>query len=345
MKRKKFLGIILFSPIVYALSTSMKMIYSAIKAVVVKAKESRFGIPTPFLGVNPNDLKLSSKDTNGKLSTFYYKGVQKVGPLLHYHLDQDEVFYVIQGQYVFQLGEEKQMLNSGDVIFLPRNIPHTWVQISEVGEMFYFLQPAGKMEEFFLKMTELGANGTDEERTKIGEDAGILNAGPGLNATDNHIFTDKLTKGFVVISGESRTGEKILINGASPNDVKVSGKDTGNELSIFEYRGIGKGGPPLHVHPNQDEIFYITEGEYLFQCADDKISLTKGDMIFLPRGVPHTWAQLTNTGKLLYFFQPSGKMEDFFRTIGNQKGDLSSEESNKLWEDHEMKIVGSPLEI
>ena len=82
-----------------------------------------------------------------------------------------------------------------------------------------------------------------------------------------------------------------------------------------------------------------------FNAETIKISLTEGDMIFLPKGVPHTWAQLTESGKLLYFFQPAGKMEEFFETVGNQKGVLTPDEGKKLWEDHEMKIVGSPLDF
>ncbi|MGE5355438.1 MAG: cupin domain-containing protein [Deltaproteobacteria bacterium] len=345
MKRKRFLTIALLSPFVYYLSSAMKLISDKVRSIIVRAKESRFGIPTPFLGVNPNDLKLSSKDTAGKLSTFYYKGLQKVGPSFHFHQYQDEVFYIIKGQYIFQLGQEKQILNSGDLIFLPRNIPHTWIQTSEEGEMFYFLQPAGKMEEFFQRMTELGAGGTKEQRAEIGRDSGIFNVGPGLKLTDEHTYVEKFSQGFIVKSGESRTQDKILLKGGSPNDLKVSGKDTGNELSIFEYYGNGKGGPPLHVHYNQDETFYILEGEYLFQCGDDKTILKEGDMIFLPKSVPHTWAQLTERGKLLYFFQPAGKMEEFFKTVGNQKGVLTPDEGKKLWEDHEMKIVGSPLDF
>ncbi|MBK7096357.1 MAG: cupin domain-containing protein [Saprospiraceae bacterium] len=343
MKRKRFLEIALASPIVYYLSSAIKLISDNVRAIIVRAKESRFGIPTPFLGVNPNDLKLSSKDTAGNLSTFYYKGLQKVGPSFHYHKYQDEVFYVINGQYIFQLGQEKQILNTGDLIFLPRNIPHTWIQLSEAGEMFYFLQPAGKMEEFFLKMTELGANSTKEQRAQIGLDSGIFNVGPGLKLTDEHIYVDRFSEGFIVKSHETRLGDKVLLGGVSPNDLKVSGKDTGSELSIFEYTGKEKGGPPLHIHLYQDETFYILEGEYLFQCGEDKTLMTEGDMIFLPRGLPHTWAQLTENGKLLYFFQPAGKMESFFKTTGNQKEALSPEEGMKLWEDHEMKIVGPPL--
>ncbi|WP_447406319.1 cupin domain-containing protein, partial [Clostridium perfringens] len=78
-----------------------------------------------------------------------------------------------------------------------------------------------------------------------------------------------------------------------------------------------KGGPPLHVHPYQDEIFFIVQGEYLFQVGELRHNLKAGDTIFLPRTVPHAFAQLTDIGKMFFLFQPSGKMEDFFRALGN----------------------------
>ena len=80
-------------------------------------------------------------------------------------------------------------------------------------------------------------------------------------------------------------------------------------MSIFDYEGNGKGGPPLHVHHYQDEVFFITEGEYVFQAGEERFRLTAGDTIFLPRKVPHTWAQLSDKGKMLFFFQPAGKID------------------------------------
>jgi quercetin 2,3-dioxygenase len=201
------------------------------------------------------------------------------------------------------------------------------------------------MEEFFLKMTQLTGKESESERRQIGTDAGIVNYGPPLSGAEGHVISESLGNGFVIRSGGSRFGEKTLLNGRNLNDIKVSGKDTGSELAVFEYSGNEKGGPPLHLHHYQDEVFYISEGSYLFQCGDEKFSLQKRDMIFLPRGVPHTFAQLTDTGKLLYFFQPAGKMEEFFRASGSQAGRLSSDEGAKLFQDHDMKVTGPPLEF
>ncbi len=342
MKRRKFLSTSLFALPLISFSHSLAFLILPQKAFILRKGESRFGFPTPFLGVNPNDLKVSSKDTFGKLSTFDYVGNQKAGPSLHSHIYQDEVFYVLEGKYIFQLGTEKQLLNAGDTIFLPRTIPHSWVQISEKGHLYYFLQPAGKMEEFFKRMTELGANATEAERAQVGIDSGIKNHGPGLSATDEHVISSGLSNGFIVRAGENRLGENTLLNGINRNDIKVSAKDTAAELSIFEYNGKEKGGPPLHLHYYQDEVFYVAEGGYIFQCADEKYWLGKGDMIFLPREIPHTFAQLTDVGKLLYFFQPAGKMEEFFRDSAKSTGQTNGED---LFAKHGMKMVGPPIQM
>lgn len=155
---------------------------------------------------------------------------------------------------------------------------------------------------------------------------------------------ERPNKGFVVKATESRFGEKILIGGKSPNDIKVSQKDTNGDLTIFEYTGNEKGGPPLHVHPHQDEIFFIVQGEYLFQVGEDKHSLKAGDTIFLPRTVPHTFAQLTDNGKMFFLFQPSGQMEEFFTLLGNLTTPPTPEQGAKIFADHDMKVVGPPLQ-
>ena len=155
---------------------------------------------------------------------------------------------------------------------------------------------------------------------------------------------ERTNKPFVVKSQQSRFGEKTIV-GASPNDIKVSAKDTNGDLTIFEYIGNDKGGPPLHIHHKQDEVFFILEGEYLFQVGDEKHNLKSGDTIFLPRTVPHTFAQLTQKGKMFYLFQPSGKMEDFFRKAGEVKGAPTPEEGAKLFADHDMQVVGPPLKF
>ncbi len=155
----------------------------------------------------------------------------------------------------------------------------------------------------------------------------------------------RATQGFVVKAGTSRFHEHTRLGGLSPVDIKVSTTDTDGALSITEYTGFDKGGPPLHVHPAQDEVFIVLEGEHLFQVGDARHRLTAGDTLFIPRGVPHAPAQISDRGKYLFFFTPSGQMEDFFRALGhvNATGQPPLAQMAALFEAHGMKIVGPPL--
>ena len=157
--------------------------------------------------------------------------------------------------------------------------------------------------------------------------------------------TDRTTKGFVVKANQDRFGETTKLFGISPNDIKVSSKDTGGNLTIFEYNGRAKGGPPMHIHPHQDEIFYVLAGQYRFQVGDEKHELTAGDTIFMPRNVPHTFAQLTDLGRMIFFLQPDSQMEDYFREVAKLTAKTAPQEGPKLFANHDMQVVGPPLAI
>ena len=161
----------------------------------------------------------------------------------------------------------------------------------------------------------------------------------------NKLGNTRTKKGFKVENGKDRFNQPIKYRGINPNDVKLSATDTDGQLSVFEYEGFQKIGPPLHVHFDQDEIFYVVEGEYLFQLDAERINVKAGDTIFLPRQVPHTWLQISDKGKLLYLLQPSGQMEEFFKKMNELKGPPSEDLVQQIHLAHGMKIVGPPISI
>jgi len=153
-------------------------------------------------------------------------------------------------------------------------------------------------------------------------------------------------KGFKVNAGDARFGEHFKMKGVTLNtlDIKISGTDAENDLAVFEQTGLTpNGGPPLHIHPFQDEWFYVIEGEYLFQVGDDKYQMKSGDTIFLPRNVQHAFIQLTEKGKMIVSYLPAGKMEAFFRVTDKWTSPPTKEEIVKVFADHDMKVVGAPL--
>ena len=153
-------------------------------------------------------------------------------------------------------------------------------------------------------------------------------------------------KAFKINAGEARFGHHFTMKGVTKNtlDVKISGKDTSGDLAVYEQTGHSpNGGPPLHVHPHQDEWFFVLSGEYLFQCGDERFHLYSGDTLFLPRDVPHAFIQLTEKAKTLVSYFPAGKMEEFFAVTDSWTELPSTEEIARVFALHGMKVVGPPL--
>ena len=155
-------------------------------------------------------------------------------------------------------------------------------------------------------------------------------------------------KGFQVKAGEARFSERFKMKGVTLNilDIKISGADTDNDVAVFEQTGLTpNGGPPLHIHPFQDEWFYVIEGNYLFQVGNKKYQMKSGDTIFLPKNVQHAFIQLSEKGKMIVSYLPAGKMEAFFKVTDSWTSSPTEEEIEKVFADHDMKVVGPALKI
>lgn len=69
--------------------------------------------------------------------------------------------------------------------------------------------------------------------------------------------------------------------------VKITGVVTGGGLDVVDHRVPAGYAPPLHVHRDQDEVFYLIDGTLDVTCAGDHWRVEAGSLVFLPRGVPH----------------------------------------------------------
>ena len=158
---------------------------------------------------------------------------------------------------------------------------------------------------------------------------------------------DAKVKAVHVAAGSDRfEAHELTIWGLIPLSIKVSGKDTGGELLIFEHKDMGKGGPPRHVHFEQDEWFYVIEGEYAFEVGDEKFRLKRGDTLFAPRQVPHGWAHISDQpGTLLTIVSPVGAFEKFILDTTKHPTLPSPEEIDRAFAAHGMEVVGPPLPV
>jgi quercetin dioxygenase-like cupin family protein len=164
-----------------------------------------------------------------------------------------------------------------------------------------------------------------------------VSAGPG-----------RAGKGFRVGAQKDRYEEELLIMGGR-FDLKVSGRDTGGDLCIFDTYRESKGGPALHRHHFQDEWFYVVRGEFMVRVGEDTVRLLPGDSAFAPRKIAHAFAMVSEgEGQMLVLFQPAGSMEDFFKQMSKLGKEIPKNQEStlkQLWADHGMEIVGPPLKF
>jgi quercetin 2,3-dioxygenase len=125
---------------------------------------------------------------------------------------------------------------------------------------------------------------------------------------------------------------------------KVATADTGGGLFVIEQTNHAKGGPPRHVHPDQDEWFYVVAGEFVVEVGGTTHRLTAGDSLLAPREVAHVWAFVgEGVGRMIVAFTPAGKMEAFFREVTTTEAMPAMDPD--LWLAHGMRVLGPPLPV
>jgi len=97
--------------------------------------------------------------------------------------------------------------------------------------------------------------------------------------------------------------------------IKIAGADTAGQYGLVEIVVRAGEGSPWHVHPDEDEWFYVLEGEFTFYVGDECLTLPAGGFAFGPKGVPHTFIAGPDGGKALVGFQPF-QFEGFLREVG-----------------------------
>lgn len=76
-------------------------------------------------------------------------------------------------------------------------------------------------------------------------------------------------------------------------------------------------GPPLHIHPNTDETFYVADGEARFLLGNRELPVTSGGFVFVPRGTPHTvWVSGDGPVRGLIIISPGNAVHEFVPVEG-----------------------------
>lgn len=143
------------------------------------------------------------------------------------------------------------------------------------------------------------------------------------------------TSGLIVVAGE---GDQVLSPVGGEIIHKVRGEQSGGGISVFESHIPPGEGPPLHVHANEEETLYVLEGSFRFRLGEEIAAAPAGSLMFVPRGVPHTWQNAgEEPGRLLIVFTPAG-MERFFDRAEGDRAAFAA-----FGEELGMTVAGPPL--
>ena len=148
--------------------------------------------------------------------------------------------------------------------------------------------------------------------------------------------------GIKVGAGQDRFNKSRVI-GVSSTTFKVATSDTMGGLFVMEQSNATPGGPPLHLHHDQDEFWYVVDGEYIIEVGGQRYQAHPGDCVLGPRSIAHAWAFTGDfRGRLLIAYTPAGKMQEWFER-DRKKGVYINDA--ELYHAFGMELVGPPLSL
>jgi mannose-6-phosphate isomerase-like protein (cupin superfamily) len=109
-----------------------------------------------------------------------------------------------------------------------------------------------------------------------------------------------------------RPGEGRSIDlGNFAMSVKATGEQTNDAFTLLEAEEPPGFGPPMHIHREVAEAFYVVAGEYLIFVRDEEFACPAGSFIFIPVGVPHGFRVGQQPSRKLNLYMPAAMIGYF----------------------------------
>ena len=130
-------------------------------------------------------VKADTGSTNGSLTVFELLVAPGSGPALHTHVREDEVWYVLEGDFRFKAGATMLRASTGGMAFGPRGTPHCFQNVGDApGRLLVITTPSGA-ERFFEQCAALLPGPVSTETlVAVGHANWIEFVGPPLAVSD-----------------------------------------------------------------------------------------------------------------------------------------------------------------
>lgn len=143
---------------------------------------------------------------------------------------------------------------------------------------------------------------------------------------------------FILRPGEGRP----IDLGGFRMSVKATDEQTNGAFSLLEAEEPAGFGPPLHIHRDAAEAFYVLEGQYFIFLDGREASCPAGSFIFIPAGITHGFRVGGVASRKLNFYTPAA-MVGYFDEIADaaKAGDVDPDALSQIAMRYSMEVVGS----
>jgi len=144
-------------------------------------------------------------------------------------------------------------------------------------------------------------------------------------------------KAFILRPGHGRA----IDLGAFRMSVKATDDETGGAFSLLEADEPPGFGPPLHIHHNAAEAFYVLQGEYVIFVGDDEFPCPAGSFIFIPAGIRHGFRVGAEPSRKLNLYTPAAMVGYFDElSAATARGEVDPEDLSEIAERYGMVVIG-----
>ncbi|MEM1423409.1 MAG: cupin domain-containing protein [Planctomycetota bacterium] len=249
---------------------------------------------------------VTTHDTGGRLSLQRTAVPPSSTNPPHCHGQEDEVFFIESGRMIARIPGSEHVLNAGDLVYLPRGIPHQLTNTDTPSTLLTLLAP-GAIEHAFRAGIEEPDRLADEMRIY---GVHILDE---LVPYQHPMVPVPSTTPFVVRADE---GDAYRMAGDEYR-IKVPSERIDGRFSVVRFTVPPGGGPTPHVHSEDEEIVHILEGACAFYADRDTLRASAGQTVVLPRHIPHAFRNTSDRPASFLTVTTPGGFDRFVRACGN----------------------------
>jgi mannose-6-phosphate isomerase-like protein (cupin superfamily) len=143
--------------------------------------------------------------------------------------------------------------------------------------------------------------------------------------------------GYVLLPGEGRA----IDLGNFAMQVKATDQDSGGAFTLLEATEPPDFGPPMHIHHDAAEAFYVLEGEYLIFIEDEEFRCPTGSFVYIPAEIRHGFRVGKVASRKLNVYLPAAMVGYFDDLSGAMsRGEADERELAEIAQRHAVEVVG-----